>query len=161
MTCSTVIHLCFSLSVPQAWLGFLDLGAQNCFLAEAMSLFSTKGGLNLNPSFFYNCLNHYLCLSCTFYPCPSSCLMSLSSLPPFFIWWESIWCQRLKKSKLSSTLFIWKGWWLEPKDRLHLSLPALMMVFTFSGHCCQVSQHQVILIPFPYSTGQWKITAFS
>lgn len=103
--------------------------------------FQYKRGLNLNPSFFNNCLNPVAHLHVRYLPQLASdvfffsvCLCSL--VPP--------WCHgkasgfRGSRNRSSPLPSSWEGVGLEPRDSLRFSMPALMVVFTFSSfslHC--------------------------
>lgn len=135
MICSTAEYT-FTLrskSLQHHWIfGFqvlsaeLDLPAKNGFWLKPRSeSFQHKREFKSQSIFFfYKSLNHDLLLPRSlFIPAPALvwCLsprsVCFSALPPSLGWWESVWFQRLKKSKLSSTLFFWKGWRLEPKGQ--------------------------------------------
>ncbi len=138
----------------------LDLLAKNRFLAEAMLwIFSVQTGFKSQSVFFSTKVwimiygSHALVLSLLQLVSDVS-LLALSASPLSPACWESIWFQRLKKSKLSSTLFFWKGWWLEPKDRLGFFNASTNDCFHLQQTLLSSFKDCVILIPFPYGSQQ-------
>lgn len=154
----------------------LDLPAKNGFWLKPRSeSFQHKREFKSQSIFFfYKSLNHDLLLPRSlFIPAPALvwCLsprsVCFSTLPPSLPPWADGKASGFRGWRNRSSLPPYSSekdddW--SQKDRLHLSVPALMIVFTFSTHCCLVFKAHVILIPFPYGDGQlhkikWIFTA--